>query len=380
MKINIKKETLFNAIKNAMAFTNKSHKIPTVSNVLFKTENNKLILIGTDLITEGKIEISDVEIIENGSFLTKTTALFNIIKLSSVEDITLTTTETSLIFQDTDSKYELSLLDKEDFSEFDISNESFNILRINPLKLKKALNETIFSINPLHYRTYLTGVNIKNIENNKLQFTGSDNFRISFSYIKLDENEKTNYIDIILPKKTAQHIKRLLNSFNEDLIEIKYSENFLLIKINEITITSKLIDEKYPDTSSIISLEYPYKTIINKENFLKALKKASIFHSDTEDYAILDIKKDEIFIFSQDSLSGKSMNKVKVESSDVELKIAINPKYILDLEPILIGENIILNLIDSEEKILIEDENNPDFKYYLVPYQTEDFEEEGDEE
>ncbi len=378
MKVKIKKDTLFNAIKNAIAFTNKSHKIPTVANVLFKTENNKLILIGTDLVTEGKIEINELEILEEGSFLTNTTTLFNIIKLSSVEDIILETTDSTLIFQDLDSKYELSLLEKEDFSEFNIYNENFKLLNLKTNKLKKAINETIFSINPLHYRSYLTGINIKNINNNTLQFTGSDNFRISFSYVKIEEEEKIEEIDIILPKKTAQHIKRLLNSYSEDFIDIKFSENFLLIKINEITITSKLIDEKYPDTSSITSLEYPYKVIVNKDNFLKALKKASIFHSDTEDYAILDINKEEIFIYSQDSASGKSINKVKVISADDEFKIAINPKYILDLESILIGENIILNLINNEEKILIQDNNNQDFKYYLVPYQTEDFEEEVD--
>ncbi len=377
MKLKIKKDILFNAIKNAIAFTNKSHKIPTVANVLFKTENNKLILIGSDLVTEGKIEINELEIFEQGSFLTNTTTLFNIIKLSSVEDITLETTDSTLIFQDLDSKYELSLLEKEDFSEFNISNENFKILNLKTNKLKKAINETIFSINPLHYRSYLTGINIKNI-NNTLQFTGSDNYRISFSYIKIEEGEKIDEIDIILPKKTAQHIKRLINSYSNDFIEIKYSENFLIIKINEITITSKLIDEKYPDTSSITSLEYPYKVIVDKDNFLKALKKASIFHSDAEDYAILDINKEEILIYSQDSASGKSINKVKTISADNEFKIAINPKYILDLEPILIGEKIILNLINNEEKILIQDDNNKDFKYYLVPYSTEDFEEEVD--
>ena len=377
MKIKIKKETLFNAIKNALAFTNKSHKIPTVANVLFKTENNKLILTGTDLITEGKIEITDLEIIEEGQFLTKTTTLFNIIKLSSVDDIILETTNSSLIFQDLDSKYELALLDSEDYSEFDISNENFNILKISPIKLKKAINETIFSINPLHYRSYLTGINIKKI-NNSLQFTGSDNYRISFSYIPIDENETINDIDIILPKKTAQHIKRLLTDYTEEILEIKYSENFIFVKLNETTIISKLIDEKYPDTSSITSLEYPYKITVNKENFLKALKKASIFHSDAEDYAILNINNNEILIYSQDTTSGKSLNKVKIENTPKEFKIAINPKYILDLEQVLIGENLILNLIDNEEKILIQDDNNPDFKYYLVPYQTEEYEEEED--
>ena len=377
MKIKIKKEILFNAIKNALAFTNKSHKIPTVANVLFKTKNNKLILTGTDLITEGKIEITDLEIIKEGQFLTKTTTLFNIIKLSSVDDIILETTNSSLIFQDLDSKYELALLDSEDYSEFDISNENFNILKISPIKLKKAINETIFSINPLHYRSYLTGINIKRI-NNSLQFTGSDNYRISFSYIKIDENETINDIDIILPKKTAQHIKRLLTDYTEEILEIKYSENFFFVKLNETTIISKLVDEKYPDTSSITSLEYPYKITVNKENFLKALKKASIFHSDAEDYAILNINNNEILIYSQDTTSGKSLNKVKIENTPKEFKIAINPKYILDLEQVLIGENLILNLIDNEEKILIQDDNNPDFKYYLVPYQTEEYEEEED--
>ncbi len=379
MKLKIKKETLFNSLKNAMAFTNKSHKIPTIANVLFKAEKNKLILTGTDLFTEGKIIVNEnIEIFEEGIFLTNTTKLFDIIRLSSLEEIELKADDNKLTITDLDSSYELFLIDYEDFSEFEIKNENFKTIKIKTNKLKKSINETIFAINPLHYRIYLTGINIKLIDNNKIQFTGSDNYRISFSYIYKEDDEIFDTIDIIIPKKTAQHIIRILNSFSEEYIEFQYSEKFFRISTENVIITSKLIDEKYPDTSQILSLEYPYQIKINKEKLIKSLKKALIFHSDTEDYAILEINENQILIYSQDSQYGKSLNKINLkENSPKKFKLALNPKYILDLDPILIGENVIFNLIDNEEKILITDENNPYFKYYLVPYQTE---EEGEEE
>ncbi len=371
MKVKIKKEIFFENLKNAIAFTNKSHKIPTISNVLIEASNGKLILTGTDLITEGIIEINECEILEEGYFLTNTTKLFNIIKLFSNEYIEFTSNNSKITLKDIEATYELLLLDSEEFTKFDFNKNELNKIKLKTKKFLKGINETIFSINPLNYRAYLTGINIRSINKNKIQFIGSDNYRISFSTITIDDdNEIFNEIDIILPKKSAQHIKRLLTQYSEEFIEFYFNEKFFSIKINNTTINSKLIDEKYPDTTPILELEYPYSIKVHREKFLKALKRASIFHSETEGYTIIEINENSLNIFSQDSLYGKSFHKLEIEQSPKNFKIAINPKYILDLEQILIGENIILNLIDNEEKILITDELNKDFKYYVVPYQT----------
>ena len=108
MKFKIKNKTFEKNLSNASSFINKANKLPTLSNALIEAKNNKITITATDLTSEGIITISEnVKILEEGTILTNTSKLLNIVKLSEQDEITIESEDTSLIFSDKTSTYEL---------------------------------------------------------------------------------------------------------------------------------------------------------------------------------------------------------------------------------------------------------------------------------
>ncbi len=367
MKFTINTKIFQENLKNAISFINKSNKIPTLSNVLIEAKENKITLTATDLVTEGIIEIYDnITITDEGSILTNTDKLLNIIKLSNQETLTLETEDTSLIYSDENSVYELYTLETNSFSKFDMENEVFSNLQIPKSNLEKAINETIFATKTSALRPYFTGINIKTVTNNLIRFTSSDNFRLSISEINLN-NDLPFKLDIIVPKKTAQQITKFLENSNNEYIDIHISSKYISLKIDNITINSKLIDDKYPDIEDILTRNYEKTLSIDKETFFYILKKASIFTFDDDRSIIIDIEREKITFYSEDSASGRAKNVLPVKYDYEPLRFSINPQFLFDIENLIKSDIITFKFMDIEAPILIEDKQNNTFKYLVQP-------------
>ncbi|GEM_PF-2465593 len=369
MKIKIKTQLFQEYFKNAHNFVNKGNKIPILSNILIEAHNNKITLTGTDLITEGIINIeNNIEILEEGAILTNTEKLLDILKLSNKKEIILETEDTSLLYSDENSLYELYTFESENFSKFNIENELFEIIKINRNNLLKSLKETVFSTAFTSQNQCFTGINIKKSINNNLIFIGSDNFRLSLSYIST-ENEVSNNINIIIPKKTVLQIIKFLELYpSEEPIDLNISQKFISIKINNnITINSKLIEQKYLEVENMLPSEFNYTLSINKENFFNTLRKASILISGEDKSIMFDIQNNNITFYSENSLAGRGKNSLTIDYKYDPIKFFINPRFLFEFEEFIKSDEIIFKLTDDSKPILLEDKKNTNFKYFIQP-------------
>jgi DNA polymerase-3 subunit beta len=367
MKFKIKTKVLEENLKNSLLFINKANKIPTLCNVLIKTDGNKIILTGTDLTTEGYIEINEEQkIYESGEVLTDTTKLLNILKLSEKEEITLETEGTSLIYSDETSMYELYTIETSNFSNFNTENESFEEIEIPSQNLFKALKETAFTAKNSAFKAYLTGISISTSNEDTLRFVSSDNFRLSCSDTNI--NNADLKLNRIIPKKTAYQILKFLEicKKNNPLV-LKFSEKYLSLQIDNITINSKLIDDIFPDITPIMSRTYDKFLSVDKNKFFKSLKKASIFTEEEATPVIMNIEREEIVFYSEDSTSGRSKNILPVQYDFEPVRLSIKPSYLFDIESFIKSDKITFKFIDSKSPILVEDKENPNYKYLIQP-------------
>ncbi len=367
MKFKIKTRLLEENLKNSLLFINKANKIPTLSNVLIEATEEKIILTGTDLTTEGIVEITDdLKIYETGTVLTDTVKLLNILKLSDKEEITLETEGTSLIYSDESSMYELYTIETNNFSKFNIENEEFDTILISYKHLFKALKETTFTAKDNAFRAYLTGINLDTTVENKLRFISSDNFRLSCSDITIDENNPK--ITKIIPKKTAKQILKFSDICKtSNIAELNFSNKYMSLQIENIRINSKLIDEIFPDIDVILSRTFDKHITVEKEKFYQSLRKAAIFSDDESSPVIMNIERDEIIFYSEDSTSGRSKNVLQVQYDFEPVKLSIKPSYFFDIENLFKNNKITIKFTDSKSPISIEDKENTNYKYMIQP-------------
>ena len=88
MQFVVKRDILLNSLNFVQGIVEKKNTLPILSNVLLQLKNNKLSIVATDLDIVFYDEISDVQVVKEGSTTTSAAILYDILrKISSNSEL-----------------------------------------------------------------------------------------------------------------------------------------------------------------------------------------------------------------------------------------------------------------------------------------------------
>jgi len=339
-----------------------------LSNVLIEANNEKIKLTSTDLDIIYIEEISELEILEEGSTTTSATILYDIIrKFSPSSKIELNLiSNNKLELKSENSKFNLLCLSPNDFP---ISKENFdsNIIEIDSSKIKKILNKTKFSISNDETRHYLSGIFLhktKNKENIFLSAASTDSHRLSTSRIKLETD--INFEPIILPRKTIYQLCSLLDGANEK-IKIYNNKSKIKFELNNSILISKVIDGKFPNYNQVIPSDNKKILEINLKNFINSVDHVISVSSDKKEGVKMNLSKDKLLLSVNNPNSGDGTAMIKSKFNSEDMSISFNSRYIIDIASQIENENIIFKLNNPGSPAIINDLSDPDSIYVIMP-------------
>ena len=102
--------------------------------------------------------------------------------------------------------------------------------------------------------------------------------------------------NIIVPTKFLNLIKSYIKNENKIFI----SENHLKIEIDNMKISSRLINQKFPDYTSVIPLENDKKVRVDRDSLLASVKRVSIFSNRSTNQINMNFKDNKITISTKD--------------------------------------------------------------------------------
>ena len=144
----------------------------------------------------------------------------------------------------------------------------------------------------------LRGVWIKQ-EKGNIQSCTTDGHTLEY-ISDLDPDQKaeveSDFEGIISPK-----CLQILRKFRTDKIRVATRENFIQFYLsNYITLTSRLIDESYPDFKSILKQETPYELTVDKNTVLEAIEASIPFANKDTCLSRLTLQNGTIGLFARD--------------------------------------------------------------------------------
>ena len=368
MQINIDRNVLLKALGHIQGIIEKKNTLPILSNVLIEARGPKLRLTSTDLDIIFIEEISDLEILQEGSTTTSATILYDIIrKFSDSSNIQLNLIGTNkLELKSANSKFNLLCLSAGDFP---LSKEDFETdnIEIDSKKLLKILNKTKFSISNDETRHYLSGIFLHKTqikENFFLTAVSTDSHRLSMSRIKLESD--INFEPIILPKKTIFQLSSLLDGIQEK-IKISNNKSKIKFKLNNSVLISKVIDGKFPNYSQVIPSNNQKVLEVNLKNFINSVDHVISVSSDRKEGVKMSLSKDLLLLSANNPNSGDGAVTVKSKFNSQDMNISFNSRYIIDMASQIEGENVIFKLNDTGSPALIKDLSDPDSLYVIMP-------------
>jgi DNA polymerase-3 subunit beta len=196
---------------------------------------------------------------------------------------------------------------------------------MNASTLKKAIAQTIITTSHDDTRPVLTGVLCHSHEGS-LYFAATDGYRLAER--KLVAVKDT--ISALIPASTLADVARVIPD-ETDEIEMLIDDSQVRFRIDDIEVTSRLIDGKFPDYRQLIPNDTEIHVVVNKAELSRITKIASLFARESGGSVTIktDASDKTISIHSIASQLGENTSETNADV-DADGAVTLNSRYLTE--------------------------------------------------
>lgn len=369
MKFTIEKSTLLKTLSHVQSIVEKRNTIPVLSNVRIEALGDGISFKATDMDTE-ITEITDAKIIEQGATTAPAHMLYDIVrKLSD-------STEVELAFPDEKgqlsiasgrSKFSLSTIAVEDFPVISGDSLPTNFAMAKE-ELKDVIDRTQFAVSTEETRYYLNGLYVHaktEGETKVLRIVATDGHRLACVESPLPAGAE-NMAGVIIPRKTIAEIRKLLDDSKSETVAVSLSENKIRFVLEDVTLTSKLIDGTYPDYERVIPTDNDKVLELGVKELASAVDRVSVVAERTRAIKMITAKNHVVLTTSSPDL-GSALEELEAKYDHEALEVGFNFRYLLDILNEIKGENVEISFSDGSSPSIIHDTSDSSAIYVLMP-------------
>ena len=341
MKIVAQRKEFLESLQKVTGVIEKAHTIKILSNVLIKAENNTLTFVATD---------SDIQIVaktyanveETGELTVSARKLVDICKfLPDASEISLRGYNDKLEIKCRGSNFVLKTLAAQNFPTFNDIEEDYEFI-VEQMDLKKAMDNTIFSMGLQDVRKFLNGIYLR-AEKENLIFVASDGHRLATSKAIIEE-PTLETLETIIPRKAALELLRLIGEKGNKKVKFRFSKKYLSMEIGNLMFLGKLMDCKFPNYRNVIPPLTENLIKINTQNFKEALSRVSILSNEISRGVVFTIDNNEVVLASHNNEQEQATESVQIEYDGNPIALGFNSSYVLDALKRISSENVLINI------------------------------------
>jgi len=352
MKITISKSKLENILVYAQPFLEKKDTSQITSHIYMSVDDSTLTIKATDHEIGFIVSTNQLNIVSNGNITANGKKFLDIIKILKDGTVNLEVENDMLYISQSHSKFKLPTFSHEKFPTFP-SYENKPRISIESHTLIESLKKITPAIDTNNPKFELNGALI-DIKNDHINFASTDTRRLAIVNV---DNQSENELSIIIPRKAIVEIQKLFF----DNIELYYDNTNLIIKSQQYTFFTKLINGKFPEYSRIIPKDITHKLVLPKAIMIESIKQITTISSDVKITFLNDTITFESL--SDDNIEAKTEINYNTNFTQ-PFTIAINSRYLLDFLNNINSMEFVMGLNDINLPFILSDEN---FKTVIMP-------------
>src|SRR5947209_3992163 len=282
MKVTVERAALLKSLGHVHRVVERRNTIPILANVLIRAEKSKLTFKATDLDVEVTETIS-AEAGPGGSTTVPAHMFYEIVrKLPEGAQVVIEASgdRAVLAIRAGRSRFTLQTLPESDFPDL-AAGEMTHTFKLPATDLKRLIDKTQFAISTEETRYYLNGIYLHAAGTSAaptLRAVATDGHRLAQVELALPEGA-SGMPGIIVPRKTVNEVQRLIED-SEAEIAVELSHGKIRFTIDELVLTSKLIDGTFPDYARVIPLGNDKELVVDKKEFEQAVDRVSTISSE----------------------------------------------------------------------------------------------------
>lgn len=340
MKFTVTSNELQKALTKISGVVPSKSTLPILENILFDLSRNTLRLIATDLEVSMAANI-EVKGSEDGKIAVPAKRIMETIR--ALPDVQLAFTadlsanKVKMITEN--GEYVLMGESSDEFPTIPQFKGEEKIALDGEL-LKRMINRTIFSVSVDELRPAMTGVLLQLApkETRAVATDGHRLVRISYTGITQSKGKK----DVIIPSKALMLVSKSIEGGETTLTMNSAHVQFTL---GNTTLTSRLIEESYPNYESVIPLDNDKMLTVSRDILLASVRRVALYSNATTRQIRFSLKKNEMRVAAEDiDFGGEAKEKISCEYNGDELEIGFNSTYIIDMLSHIDADEIVFKL------------------------------------
>jgi DNA polymerase III subunit beta len=127
------------------------------------------------------------------------------------------------------------------------------------------------------------------------------------------------------------------------------------------------LDGRFPDYRQLIPAGYPNQLRVGKEALLDALRRVRLLVRDNTTPVRLTMRQGgvELTVVSQEV--GHASEDIDADFEGEEHSVAFNPSYLIEGVEAVLGDEIVLEALDSGKPATVRAPDHDDYRYLLMP-------------
>lgn len=364
MKFSVSRDALLKPLSLVAGVVEKRQTLPALANVLIVLQGNELTLTGTDLEVEiiGRITLEAPG--QEGEITVPAKKFLDICKsLPDQSVIEFVQNEQKATVKSGRSRFTLSTLPASEFPNIEQGENDLSF-KCEQSEIKRLIERTSFAMAQQDVRYYLNGMLLE-LNPDTLRVVATDGHRLAMCTrpVNIDVSETKQ---AILPRKGVIELARLLNEPDKN-VEIIIGNNHIRAKTEAFIFTSKLVDGKFPDYQRVLPTGGDKLVYGNREDLKQAFGRASILSNEKYRGIRFTLTDGLLTITANNPEQEEAEEQVAVDYSGDQIEVGFNVSYLQDVTSVIDSENIKITLADNNSSALIEEPENTDSVYVVMP-------------
>jgi DNA polymerase-3 subunit beta len=363
MKLSVNREALLKPLQQVAGVVERRQTLPVLSNVLLQVEPSSLSLTGTDLEVElvGRVEVEGAEA---GEVTVPARKLLDICReLPDKADIELAFADQRLTIRSGRFRSTLSTLPANDFPTVDRSSPEMTT-SLGAKEFKRLLDRTAFAMAQQDVRYFLNGMLIE-LGEGCVRAVATDGHRPAMSSLTL-ESAAGDIRQVIVPRKGVVELQRLLHEV-EDEVEVTIGSNHLGIESGGYSLTTKLVDGRFPEYDRVVPKNGDKVVLADKEELRQALNRTAILSNEKFRGIRINLASGQLQLTANNPEQEEAEEIVSVDYEGDELEVGFNVGYIQDVLGVIESEKVQLTLHDANSSALMEEPGDDTSVYVVMP-------------
>ena len=339
--------------------------LPVLANLHVQaTRDGQLRLTATDLEVELVVQLESVAVEQEGEATIPARKWADIWRsLPESASVSVEVGDERAVLRSGRSRFSLAVLPAADFPKVE-GGEGETKLKLSGAEMRRLVDKVGFAMAQQDVRYFLNGMLLE-VTSEHLRAVATDGHRLALCTLPVGVSG-VGQLQVIVPRKGVQEISRLLDEADED-VRLSISENYLRVGHGRYSLTSRLIDGKFPDYQKVIPGDISRTVVGDRDTLKLAFQRASILSNEKYRGVRLLVDGDQLTVKANNPEQEEAVEVVEVGYEGSPMEIGFNVGYLQDVLSVLPAADVNLGVSDGNSSALIESATDALASYVVMP-------------